>query len=98
MLRITTLGTSHSTTYKLEGELRGPWVKELEECWRTKPHTPAGHRILVDLTSVAFIDSAGKALLHTMHVQGAELFAVDCLTKFIVEEITRPEPQPHPAH
>ena len=95
MLRITTTSNPTETTFKLEGELAGPWVNELKECWRLKPPTPQEHRILVDLTSVAFIDSAGKALLHTMYLQGAEFVAVGCLTKFIVEEITRPEPQPH---
>jgi anti-anti-sigma regulatory factor len=98
MLRITTLNDAHSTTYKLEGELRGPWVKELEQCWLAKPQAPSAHRILVDLTSVGFIDSAGKALLHKMYEQGAELIAVNCLTKFIVDEITKPETEPHPTH
>jgi anti-anti-sigma regulatory factor len=94
MLRITTSSTSWSTTFKLEGELAGPWVKELEQCWQQALSTAQGQSLRVDLTSVTFIDAAGKALLHAMHQRGAEFIAVGCLTKFIIEEITRREGQP----
>jgi hypothetical protein len=46
------------------------------------------------LTAVTFIDAVGKALLTLMAEHGAELVAVKCVTKAIVEDITRGRLQP----
>src|SRR6266436_442279 len=89
MLRITVHKNLESLTFQLEGKLAGPWVRELEECWKS---SLAGQRkpvLRFDLTGVTFIDAAGKAYLADMHHQGAELVAVDCLTKAIVAEIAK---------
>ncbi len=89
MLRITVHDNLTSLTLQLEGTLAGPWVGELETCWRgvrTRPRKPA---LRVDLTGVTFIDTAGQACLARLYLQGAEFVAADCLTKGIVAEITR---------
>jgi hypothetical protein len=85
--------TPETLTFQLEGKLAGPWVRELEECWRD---TPAGRGTRVprfDLTGVTAIDAAGRAFLAAVHRQGAEFVAADCLTKAIVVGITN---APHP--
>jgi hypothetical protein len=79
---------SDSVSFKLEGRLAGPWVKELDTCWRQMTTNPQG-RTVVDLTGVTFVDGDGKALLTRMWQQGAELCAAGCLTRCIVEEITK---------
>jgi ABC-type transporter Mla MlaB component len=88
MLRITVHDKPESLTFQLEGRLAGPWVLELEECWR---RTLAGRRPAVrfDLAGVTFIDAAGKAFLAAMHRQGAEFITADCLTRAVVAEITK---------
>src|SRR4051812_18905201 len=88
MLRVTVHDNPESLTFQLEGKLAGPWVGELEECWRRRV---AGRRRCVrfDLTGATFIDAAGKAFLAAVHRQGAEFVAADCLTKAIVAEITK---------
>jgi ABC-type transporter Mla MlaB component len=89
MLRITVYDNPESLTFQLEGRLAGPWVRELEECWR---RTPAGRRrptVRFDLAGVTFIDAAGKAFLAAMHRQEAEFIAADCLTRAVVAEITK---------
>jgi anti-anti-sigma regulatory factor len=88
MLRITVHENPESLTFQLEGKLAGPWVRELEECWRC---TLAGPRpaVCFDLTGVTFIDAAGKAFLAGMHRQKANFIAADCLTRAIVAEITK---------
>jgi hypothetical protein len=43
--------------------------------------------ITVDLTSVTYIDAAGKAQLADMHEHGAKFIADDCMTKAVVGEI-----------
>jgi hypothetical protein len=73
--------------FGLEGKLAGPWVKELELCWRSTGGTQQNYPVRVDLTSVAFIDEEGKELLKKMHGEGVELVATGCLNKCIVEGI-----------
>ena len=81
--------TRAALTFRLEGRLAGPWVRELEECWRG---ALAGQRepiLRIDLTEVTSIDAAGRACLEALHRQGAEFVAADCLMKAVVAEITQ---------
>ncbi len=87
MLKITQHRDVQSLSFLLEGRLAGPWVKELEMCWRQIATNPESH-VVVDLTGVTFVDAEGKALLTRMWKQGAELRAAGCLTRCIVDEIT----------
>jgi len=86
MLRITIEDSAEASTFKLEGKLTGPWVRELERSWDA---VPAGRAIVVDLTDVTFIDCAGKSLLSAMHQAGAKLVACSPMNRSIVEEIAR---------
>lgn len=79
---------SGSVSFKLEGRLAGPWVKELDDCWRQMAAN-APSRCVIDLTGVTFVDASGKTLLMELWQQGAELRAAGCLTRCIVEEITK---------
>jgi anti-anti-sigma regulatory factor len=88
MLKITQQRDVSSVLFMLEGRLAGPWVKELETCWRQFLASSQSHAV-VDLTGVTFVDTDGKALLTSMWQQGAELRAAGCLTRCIVEEITK---------
>ena len=54
--------------------------------------------VRVDLTGVTFIDGAGKACLATMHRQGAEFIALDCMTKDVVREICEDRSRMQPAN
>ena len=89
MLRITVHENPQALTFQLEGKLAGPWLPELEECWKSTLAHQRKSIGRVDLTGVTFIDDAGKACLAAMHRQGAELIAADCLTKAVVAEITQ---------
>lgn len=87
MLRITTNDNPRVLTFRLEGRLEGPWVLELEQCWRGVLENGNQPIVRVDLSGVTFIDAAGKARLAQMHEQGAEFIAGDCETKAVVAEI-----------
>ena len=89
MLRITVHDNPQAFTFQLEGRLAGPWLRELEECWKSTLNQQRKPILRVDLTEVTFIDDAGKACLAAMHREGAELLAADCLTKDFVAEITQ---------
>ena len=90
MLKITGQrgAASDSMSLKLEGKLAGPWVEELNSYWcQMSVNQQSG--TMIDLTGVTFVDAKGKALLTRMWEQGAEFRAVGCLTRCIVEEITK---------
>jgi ABC-type transporter Mla MlaB component len=89
MLRITVHDKPRDLTFRLEGSLAGPWLRELQECWRTTLGSRRKPVLRVELTGVTFIDAAGQACLADMHRQGAEFVAADCLTRAIVAEITQ---------
>jgi len=72
----------------LEGRLAGPWVEELHSYWRQISGNQQNGAV-IDLTGVTFIDVDGKALLTKLWQQGAELRASGCLTRCIIEEITK---------
>ena len=72
----------------LEGRLAGPWVEELNAYWSQISRNQQSGSV-IDLTGVTFIDASGKALLTKLWQQGAELRAAGCLTRCIIEEITK---------
>jgi anti-anti-sigma regulatory factor len=70
MLRITIHDKKHAVVLLLEGELIGPWVQEVEQCWRKVFASLGDRSVHVDLSAVSFVDAAGGALLHRMHEAG----------------------------
>lgn len=88
MLRITVHKEKTGATLQLEGRLAGHLVKEADRCWEALCQESPGRRFRVDLRSVTYIDSEGKAWLTRVYEQGARLLASGCLTRSYVEEIT----------
>jgi anti-anti-sigma regulatory factor len=89
MLRITNTTRPEGVAVVLEGRLAGPWVDELARWWSALKATQHTGPISIQLDAVTFIDAAGRILLGTMHEQGAALTASGCMTRAILEEITR---------
>jgi hypothetical protein len=86
VLKITTQTSDVGTRITLEGRLVGPWVRELERCWRESERSGAGQRFIVDLRGVTFVEQEGKTLLSRMCEAGAELVATGCCMRSIVED------------
>jgi anti-anti-sigma regulatory factor len=94
MLRITTEENSDTVRLKLEGKLKGTWVSEMERCWRSA--APERNKaLIVDLTEVEYVDTAGRYLLALMHAHGAGFIADTPLMTELVSEISA---QPDPPH
>jgi hypothetical protein len=87
MLKITTQTDPTRTIFEVEGKLAGPWVEELENCWRKAANSDRPVRVMI--CAVTFIDDKGRDLLVDMYRHGAELVAEGCMNKAIVEEIIR---------
>ena len=86
MLKITRRDEAGTAVIQVEGKLAGPWVKELEECWRSVA-ADQPRPVRVDLTAVSFIDESGEALLRTMHRERVELKARGCFTTCLIQTI-----------
>jgi hypothetical protein len=89
MLRITVENKSKTATLKLEGKLAGPWIGELERTWAQVTANTSGDRVLLDLCDVTFIAAEGKQQLKKMSDLGAQFKTSGCMSRSIVEEITR---------
>jgi hypothetical protein len=89
MLKVTIKHIDSNETWELEGKLYGDWVKELERCWNERV-SPEGSALQIHLKAVSYIDPAGKHLLMEMHGRGVEIRGCGCMTKALIEEITRP--------
>jgi len=86
MLRITSHENAETIRLKLEGRLKGAWVLEMEKCWR-KATSDRNKALIVDLTDVEFVDTAGRYLLALIHARGASFVAVTPLMSALVAEI-----------
>ncbi len=92
MLRITVQDEPDQVTLKLEGNLGGIWVTELEDSWRTVNSTLAGRSLFLDLTAVDRVDSAGNYLLALLRRSGAQLIASGTAMNELVRSIARDWP------
>ena len=88
MLKITSHEDAGTVCLKLEGMLKGAWVPEMERSWRDA-HSDRNKALIVDLTDVEFVDSAGKYLLALMHAHGASFVAATPLMTDLVAEIEK---------
>jgi anti-anti-sigma regulatory factor len=87
MMKIEICEDSGRLILKVEGRVAGPWVCELERCWRSARENHAKGPFLVDLTGVSYIDQAGQYLLELMHRDGASFAAAGLMTQCIVNQI-----------
>lgn len=87
MLRVTVEESGAQVVFRLEGKLKGPWVIELERCWRSTSGHAVGKTFVVDLDDMDFVDDQGKALLTEMARAGVELIATGLMMRPIVQQI-----------
>ena len=62
MLRIDVSHCTRGNELNPQGKLKGPWVMELERCWKALATAGSRQPVVVDLTAVTFIDDLGKQL------------------------------------
>ena len=88
MFRITTQTDDDELVMKLEGCLAGPWVRELDTCWRDVMTGIDGRRVRIDLTALCHVDAAGRELMAVMHRAGAQFVTRGCVMPEVVREIS----------
>ncbi|PYU27772.1 MAG: hypothetical protein DMG32_05245 [Acidobacteria bacterium] len=72
---------------EVEGRLAGPWVEELERSWEAERQKAPSADIIVRLSSVSFIDEAGKELLTKIFRAGAKLEGSGCMVRAVIARI-----------
>jgi len=85
LIRISCHTEAALTRLVLEGKLAGACVDELDKCWQETPGKWS--TLLIDLTSVSFIDDRGRQLLKKMHDKGATLVSTSLMSKCLIAEI-----------
>ncbi len=88
MMKITVNNEVEAVRVKLEGRLTGPWVSELETCYRWLTLSALRTPLVFDLDDVEFVDASGKCLLAVMYVRGAQLVANTLTMRELVNDIT----------
>jgi hypothetical protein len=73
VFRITTITAKGSPALKLEGNLGGPWVDELQNCGKDAAARAHGKTIQIDMRGVSYVDQRGRNLLLRMEGEGAAL-------------------------
>lgn len=92
MLKITVAPEAQEIRLKLEGDLAGTWVRELEESWRSIRDSRRDRKACLDLTDVARVDDAGRYLLALIHESGARMISSGVATRDLLESIARDWP------
>lgn len=87
MLRITIDEGEESVVLRLEGQLIGPWVEDVEQCWRRAFTTLGSRTVQVDLSAVSFVDASGGALLVRMHEAGFRLAGTGPATSQLLQQV-----------
>jgi hypothetical protein len=87
MCRITTSTSADALVIKLEGRLVGPWVGELDACWRDAVRKLGGRQMQIDLTAVCHVDTNGRELMTRMYRRGASFTAAGCVMPELLREI-----------
>jgi ABC-type transporter Mla MlaB component len=87
MLRVTVEDGGDQIVFRVEGKLKGPWVIELEKCWRSISAHATGKTLGMNLDGVDFIDDQGQALLMEMARAGVEPIATGLMMRSIVQQI-----------
>ena len=92
MLKVTILPDDEEVRIKLEGDLAGTWVGDLEECWQVARTSLGGRPACLDLTGVTRVDDAGRYLLALIHGTGARMVSTGVEMEALLESIGRDWP------
>jgi len=92
MLKITVKPEGEEVWMKLEGDLAGTWVADLEECWQATRASLAGKSACLDLTGVTRVDDAGRYLLALIHGAGVRMVSTGVAMKDLLDSIGRDWP------
>jgi hypothetical protein len=87
MLRYYLHDGSSALRFRISGELSGPGLADLEQCWRTAAPTLAGRDLIVELRDVTAVSAGGRALLDLWRGSGARFIAASEAQRSLVQSV-----------
>lgn len=87
-LRIYTHDSSAAFRFQLVGDLCAAGALSLEQARRTAESTIGGRPLIVDLSAMTGVDSAGRDLLHHWHSEGARIVVVPAESRPRIAHLT----------
>jgi hypothetical protein len=88
MLRIITERRGKTYRMELHGTIAGEWIDVLERHWLGIVDRTPSAPIRVGLTNVAFIDTAGEALLRRMAEHGVDFDGTGLMNRYVIDRIS----------
>ena len=88
MLRIITEQRGRRVRLELHGTIAGEWIEVLHRHWTGLVASDPRAQVTVGLSNVAFIDSAGEALLRRMAETGVEFEGAGLMNRYVIEKIS----------
>lgn len=88
MLKVTVHDSASALRIEIEGKVTAPFLSEIENCWQTARSAASGKALIVDLTEVDYVDTAGKYLLAWMNETGVRFVGRSLPIQEVVKEIT----------
>ena len=92
MLRITAKPDGQTTVLKLEGQLIGPWVGELEQACAELQNS--GRPARLDLSDLDYADQAGSNLLANLAAGFAEISNCSPFLRALIQSQPATDPPP----
>jgi hypothetical protein len=93
-LRIPVQEGERTQIIKLEGEIVGPWVEEVNRTWSSLVPSPGSKQLHLDLCGVAFVDARGRELLHEIYQKANARFLADSpLTRYFADDAMQRSPK-----
>jgi len=79
---------------KLEGQVAGPWVRELYRTWQSLTPVLESRKLVIDLCGVMHMDSDARNLLAEIYKKsGPDFLANTPITRYFADEARRRKPQ-----
>lgn len=87
MLKLTRISRGRVLTFKLEGELVGPWVGVVRTACAERGRRSG--RLQLDLAAVTYADAAGVRLLESLVCEGVEIAACSSFIGALIHRADR---------
>jgi hypothetical protein len=87
MLKITMTKTGTEERWILQGQLIGPWVRELTAVWRNTHRADEQQRCVFDLNDVTLVDKGGEKLLRALAKEGVQFEASGIYVCDVVKQL-----------
>jgi hypothetical protein len=96
MFKISIVDTRAQRKLVVEGTLIGPWVAELDTTWRNASRDVGERKVVIDMNNVTVISREGEEAIFDLMKKGAKFSCASVLTKHVLKQLARKQPEESP--